>query len=43
MLFRSYRKTLGKRTTFVLRPDHEFLRLFQSGGKLPGEGPSAGP
>ena len=39
----AYRKTLGKRTTFVLPPDHEFLRLFQSGGKLPGEGPSAGP
>jgi membrane protease subunit HflC len=31
----AYRKTLGKGTTFVLPPDHEFFRLFQSGGELP--------
>jgi membrane protease subunit HflC len=31
----AYRKTLGKGTTFVLPPDHEFLRLFESGGELP--------
>ena len=30
----AYRKTLGKGTTFVLPPDHEFFRLFQSGGEL---------
>ena len=34
----AYRKTLGKRTTFVLPPDHEFFRLFQSGGKLSDDG-----
>ena len=39
----AYRKTLGERTTFVLPPDHEFLRLFQSGGKLPGDGPPSPP
>ena len=33
----AYRKTLGKRTTLVLPPDHEFFRLFQSGGKLAGD------
>jgi membrane protease subunit HflC len=31
----AYRKTLGKGTTLVLPPDHEFFRLFQSGGELP--------
>ncbi len=31
----AYRKTLGRGTTFVLPPDHEFFRLFQSGGRLP--------
>ena len=31
----AYKKTLGKGTTFVLPPDHEFFRLFQSGGELP--------
>ncbi len=31
----AYRKTLGKGTTLVLAPDHEFFRLFQSGGELP--------
>jgi membrane protease subunit HflC len=30
----AYRKTLGSGTTLVLPPDHEFFRLFQSGGKL---------
>ena len=34
----AYRKTLGKGTTFVLPPDHEFFRLFQSGGELPADG-----
>jgi membrane protease subunit HflC len=32
----AYRKTLGSGTTLVLPPDHEFFRLFQSGGELPG-------
>jgi len=31
----AYRKTLGQGTTLVLPPDHEFFRLFQSGGELP--------
>ena len=31
----AYRKTLGEGTTFVLPPDHEFFRLFGSGGELP--------
>lgn len=31
----AYRKTLGSGTTLVLPPDHEFFRLFQSGGELP--------
>jgi membrane protease subunit HflC len=31
----AYRKTLGKGTTLVLPPDHEFFRLFQDGGELP--------
>ena len=31
----AYRNTLGERTTLVLPPDHEFFRLFQSGGDLP--------
>jgi membrane protease subunit HflC len=30
----AYRKTLGEGTTFVLAPEHEFFRLFQSGGEL---------
>jgi membrane protease subunit HflC len=30
----AYRKTLGSGTTLVLPPDHEFFRLFQSGGEL---------
>jgi len=34
----AYRKTLGKGTTLVLPPDHEFFRLFQSGGELPADG-----
>lgn len=34
----AYRKTLGKRTTLVLSPDHEFFRLFGSGGKLTDDG-----
>jgi membrane protease subunit HflC len=37
----AYRKTLGQGTTLVLPPDHEFFRLFQSGGELPG-GANAG-
>ena len=37
----AYRKTLGKGTTLVLPPDHEFFRLFQSGGELP-RGSNAG-
>lgn len=32
----AYRKTLGTGTTLVLPPDHEFFRLFQSGGEMPG-------
>lgn len=39
----AYRKTLGKGTTFVLPPDHEFFRLFQSGGELPPGAPAARP
>lgn len=31
----AYRKTIGKGTTMVLPPDHEFFRLLQSGGELP--------
>jgi membrane protease subunit HflC len=31
----AYRNTLGERTTFVLPPDHEFFKLFQSGGEMP--------
>jgi membrane protease subunit HflC len=31
----AYEKTLGEGTTLVLPPDHEFFRLFQSGGALP--------
>jgi membrane protease subunit HflC len=31
----AYRKTLGEGTTLVLPPDHEYFRLFQSGGELP--------
>ena len=31
----AYRKTIGKGTTMVLRPDHPFFRLFQQGGALP--------
>jgi membrane protease subunit HflC len=34
----AYRKTLGEGTTLVLPPDHEFFRLFQSGGELPADG-----
>jgi membrane protease subunit HflC len=34
----AYRKTLGEGTTLVLPPDHEFFRLFQSGGELPAVG-----
>jgi membrane protease subunit HflC len=34
----AYRKTLGQGTTLVLPPDHEFFRLFQSGGELPADG-----
>ena len=34
----AYRKTLGQGTTLVLPPDHEFVRLFQSGGELPRDG-----
>jgi membrane protease subunit HflC len=37
----AYRKTLGKGTTLVLPPDHEFFRLFQSGGELPAVGAPA--
>ena len=39
----AYRKTLGKRTTLVLPPDHEFFRLFQSGGKLADDGRPSSP
>ncbi len=39
----AYRKTLGKRTTLVLPPDHEFFRLFGSGGKLTEDGRLAAP
>jgi modulator of FtsH protease HflC len=31
----AYRKTLGKRTTLVLPPDHPFFRLLESGGAMP--------
>jgi membrane protease subunit HflC len=34
----AYRKTLGEGTTLVLPPDHEFFRLFQTGGELPADG-----
>jgi membrane protease subunit HflC len=34
----AYRKTLGEGTTLVLPPDHEFFRLFESGGELPRDG-----
>lgn len=34
----AYRKTLGQGTTLVLPPDHEFFRLFQSGGEMPRDG-----
>jgi membrane protease subunit HflC len=34
----AYRKTLGEGTTLVLPPDHEFFKLFQSGGELPSDG-----
>jgi membrane protease subunit HflC len=37
----AYRKTLAKGTTLVLPPDHEFFRLFQSGGELPRDGSGA--
>jgi membrane protease subunit HflC len=37
----AYRNTLGERTTLVLPPDHEFFRLFQSGGELPPVGAPA--
>jgi membrane protease subunit HflC len=37
----AYRKTLGQGTTLVLPPDHEFFRLFQSGGELPAVGAPA--
>jgi len=29
----AYQRTLGERTTLLLSPDHEFFRLFQSGGE----------
>lgn len=35
----AYRKTLGEGTTLVLPPDHEYFRLFQSGGELPAAAP----
>jgi membrane protease subunit HflC len=38
----AYRKTLGHGTTLVLPPDHEFFRLFQSGGELPAVGSDGG-
>jgi membrane protease subunit HflC len=39
----AYRNTLGEGTTLVLPPDHEFFRLFQSGGDLPGVGAAVPP
>jgi membrane protease subunit HflC len=39
----AYRRTLGKDTTLVLSPNHEFFRLFQSGGELPAGSPPPRP